>query len=191
MPRRPGHPGRLHRAARLGRPSALVPLRNGHRSSSPSWSRCCPASQTVERQGNPRLLDRLPMDKGLLLLLEGGPVHQVRRRRTRAGGPRAQLPLRRRAHLGRLPGVSERRRRDRPARRQRGHRCPSLTEPHEVTSPSPTRESSDSLDAVATSTFAPGRTIVFRSASFGASQAPLAGTGTRWTLDTSGTGSAP
>ena len=55
----------------------------------------------------------LPVDEGLVLLLEGRPVPGVRRRRARALG---QLPLRRRAHVDRLPGLPQRRRRERRAR---------------------------------------------------------------------------
>ena len=64
----------------------------------------------VERPGHRGLLARQPVDEGLVLLLEGRAVHEVLRHGTRATG---QLPLRRRAHLDRLPGLPQRRRRDR------------------------------------------------------------------------------
>ena len=54
-----------------------------------------------------------PWTKGSYVL-EGGPVHPLRRGRAGAGG---QRPPRRRAHLGRLPGISQRRGRDRAASR--------------------------------------------------------------------------
>ena len=79
-------------------------------SSSARSSRCCPGSPRSGTAAHDRLLDRQPVDEGLLLLLEGRPVHGVLGRRARALG---QLPLRRRAHLDRLPGLPERRRRTR------------------------------------------------------------------------------
>ena len=51
-----------------------------------------------------------PVDEGLVLLLEGGPVHEVLGRRERG---QRHLPLRRRAHLAGLPGLPAGRRRDR------------------------------------------------------------------------------
>src|SRR4029077_6746050 len=57
-----------------------------------------------------------PVDEGLVLLLEGWPVHEVLRDGIR---PPGQLPFLRRAHVAGLPGLSERRRRDRPARSRR------------------------------------------------------------------------
>ena len=60
-----------------------------------------PGLRDVERPRDDRLLGRQPLAQRFLLLLEGRPVHGVRRRRAPAGG---LLPLRRRAHLDRLQG---------------------------------------------------------------------------------------
>jgi hypothetical protein len=68
----------------------------------------------VERPGDRRPLARQPLDQGVVLVLEGPPVHPLRRGRGRA---REQRPLHRRAHLGRLPGLPQRRGRERPTRR--------------------------------------------------------------------------
>src|SRR4029077_20091982 len=57
-----------------------------------------------------------PVDEGLVLLLEGWPVHEVLRDGIR---PPGQLPFLRRAHVAGLPGGPERRRRNRRARRRR------------------------------------------------------------------------
>ena len=57
----------------------------------------------VEQQGDAGLLGGLPLDVGLLLLLEGRPVHRVQRGRE---GGRRHLPLRRRTDLPGLPGLS-------------------------------------------------------------------------------------
>ncbi len=73
-------------------------------------------SSAVERSGDARLLARQPLGEGLVLLLEGRSVHEVRRRRAGAG---RELPLRRRAHVDRLPGLPQRRRRDGRARGRR------------------------------------------------------------------------
>ncbi len=70
----------------------------------------------VERQGGDRLLARVPLDEGLVLVLEGGPVPALRRD---GGAAPGQLPLRRRAHVDRLPGLPERGGGDRAARRRR------------------------------------------------------------------------
>ncbi len=48
--------------------------------------------RAVERQGRPRLLDRLPVDEGLVLLLEGRAVHALLRRRGRAAAATATSP---------------------------------------------------------------------------------------------------
>ena len=63
----------------------------------------------------------LPVDEGLVLVLEGRAVHEVLRD---GEGPPGELPLRRRAHLAGLPGLPERRRRDRRAGRRRDPRRP-------------------------------------------------------------------
>jgi len=68
-------------------------------------------------------LDGLRVDARLVLLLEGRPVHEVRR----SGAATARdLPLRRRAHVDRLSGLFERCSRDRRARRDRSDRRPRL-----------------------------------------------------------------
>ena len=54
-----------------------------------------------------------PWTKGSYSYWKVGPVHELRRLR---GGAPGRLPLRRRAHLPGLPGLSERRGRERPAR---------------------------------------------------------------------------
>ena len=77
----------------------------------------------VERPGDDRLLARLPLDEGLVLLLEGRPVPALRRHRGQAPG---QLPLRRRAHVDRLPGLPERRGRDGAARGRGDPRRPQV-----------------------------------------------------------------
>src|SRR5881392_1628672 len=61
------------------------------------------------------------MDERVVLVLEGRPVHEVLGHGEGAAG---QLPLRRRAHLAGLPGVSQWRSRDRGTRRQRDPRRP-------------------------------------------------------------------
>ena len=48
--------------------------------------------RALERPGDRRLLDRLPVDQGLLLVLEGRPVHEVRRRRARSSRTAATSP---------------------------------------------------------------------------------------------------
>src|SRR3954468_10442770 len=64
------------------------------------------------------------MDERLVLLLEGGPVHEVLRCRE---GAQQQLPLLRRAHFAGLPGLPAGRRRDRRARRERDPRRLEIT----------------------------------------------------------------
>ncbi len=54
------------------------------------------------------------LDEGVVLLLEGRAIHEILGDGERTRG---QLPLLRRAHLAGLPGLPERRRRDRGARR--------------------------------------------------------------------------
>ena len=80
-------------------------------------------SRALERAGDGGLLGRLPVDARLVLLLEGRPVHAFAGVEEPAGG---QRPLLRRAHLDRLPGLPERRRRDGRAGRRRGDRRPRL-----------------------------------------------------------------
>jgi hypothetical protein len=107
-----GDPGRLH-----GRPDRSE-LRQGHarnaRGGVPEAARARPPGDLggVERPGDRRLLAWIRVDAWLLLVLEGRPVHRVRRGRGSPGGQRALL---RGAHLDRLPGVPERCRRGRRA----------------------------------------------------------------------------
>ena len=65
------------------------------------------------------------VDEGLVLVLEGRAVHEVRRDRAAAAG---HVPLRRRAHVDRLPGLPERRRRDGRARGVGDPRRPEVRE---------------------------------------------------------------
>ena len=114
-----GHPRRLHRR-RLRRHVrdgiGDGPRRAVLRADRPGDPR---AGRGVERPRHDRPLAVAAARPRLLLLLEGRPVHGIRRHRGPAGG---LVPLRRRAHLDRLPGLPQRRRRDRPARRGGGAR---------------------------------------------------------------------
>ncbi|CAA9474719.1 MAG: hypothetical protein AVDCRST_MAG85-213, partial [uncultured Solirubrobacteraceae bacterium] len=78
--------------------------------------------EEVQRPSGDRLLAGQPVDEGLLRVLEGRPVHEARGRRARGRGSPRRLPLRGRAHLGRLPGLPQRRCGDRPAGRRRDRR---------------------------------------------------------------------
>jgi len=82
-------------------------------------TRCFPACRALERSSVHRPLGRQPLGPGVLLLLEGRPVHRLLR--GGEGGLR-QLPLRRRAHLPGLPGLPQRSRRDGSASRRRDPR---------------------------------------------------------------------
>ena len=107
-----GHPRRLHgralwrhvRGGIRGEPRGAV-LR-------PDQPRDPGLGRGVERPRHDRPLAVAAARARLVLLLEGRAVHVVRRNR----GPAGRLvSLRRRAHVGRLPGLPQRRRRDRPA----------------------------------------------------------------------------
>ena len=103
------HPRRLHGRqdrrelqvghARVAGDAVPRPARAGH----------ARRDEGVERPRGDRLLARLPLDEGLVLVLEGRSVPALRRDRGAAPG---QLPLRGRAHVDRLPGLPQRRRRD-------------------------------------------------------------------------------
>jgi monoamine oxidase len=117
------HPRRLHRRhdrCELRHRDAVVT-----RQAVPRTDRARPPRhhKTVERTRDDRLLARLRMDERLVRVLEGRAIHPLRRRRERAAG---ELPLRRRAHLTRLPGVPERGGRVGRARRRRDPRRPRL-----------------------------------------------------------------
>ena len=80
-------------------------------------------SPVLEREGDDRLLERLPVDARLVLVLEGRSVHRLLGGRGPTGGERALL---RRAHVDRLPGLPERRRRHGRAGGGRGDRRPRI-----------------------------------------------------------------
>ena len=91
----------------------------------------------LERPGDDRLLDRLRMDEGLLLLLEDRPVHEVRGHGAQTAG---RLPFRRRAHLDRLPGLSERGRRIGRTRGERDPLRPQVARPEPVAGSEPPQQ---------------------------------------------------
>ena len=105
-----GHPRRLHRRddrRELRERHADV---EGEDVPRPDRAGSARRDGTVERQGRARLLDGLRVDPGLVLVLEGRPVHGVFRRRRRA---LRKLPLCGRAHLAGLAGLPQRRGRNR------------------------------------------------------------------------------
>src|SRR5207248_6660762 len=81
----------------------------------------CRHRLTRNRPRDDRLLDRVSVDEGVLLVLEGRAVHELLRHGEGAAG---QLPLLRRAHVAGLPGLPERRRGDGRARCGRDPRRP-------------------------------------------------------------------
>jgi hypothetical protein len=78
----------------------------------PARARAARRDRAVGRAGDGRLLGGESLDARLVLVLQARPVHVVRRRR---GAGLGRLPLRRRAHHPRLPGLPAGRRGQRRA----------------------------------------------------------------------------
>ena len=97
-------------AGRSARASAPARRRAGAAVPRPDRARAAGDHRTLERPRDARLLAGQPLDEGLLLVLEGRPVHE--RSPASSASAEGELPLRRRAHLDRLPGLPQRRRRD-------------------------------------------------------------------------------
>ena len=127
-PRLPGHVGGVARSGRRVRDPRRLhgrqhrrELRQRHAGVAsepvprPGRAGAARGHERLQRQGVRRLLARLRVDARLLLVLQGRPVHEVRRD---GGTPAGNVSLRRRAHLDRLPGLPERRGRDRRTRRR-------------------------------------------------------------------------
>ena len=116
---RRGHPRRLHRRRHRRQ------LRHGHgrgrmrRCSSTQIEPVIPGlTARVERPRHGRPLAGLPLDRGSYSYWKVGQYT----RSPASSASRGHLPLRRRAHLDRLPGLPQRRRRNRPASRSRDPR---------------------------------------------------------------------
>ena len=105
------------RAARSARASARgTPTSRAQQFLAQIEPRAARRDPGLERPGDDRLLDRLPVDEGLVLVLEGRPVHERSPGWRAVGRATATSAASTRRSI---PGLPERRRRDRSARSRR------------------------------------------------------------------------